>query len=1081
MNRVTDLINQAIVASNASEKVECLYKVQELALNHGIIDNFLEEILAFQNDRSPAVRKFAVGFIEESCKKDGEIFPKSIINLTALLTDDNADVVKRATQASTQLFKYLIKWTATKAQKYRQQLPTLDNNNVEATFNLEDDVVEQTWRSWHNIKQIIFNSLENSQNDGVRTQCIKFVETTIILQTPKDKYTDEDHTYNIHDALVSLTSTDSDAPSVFTNQHKEMILEEAEQLFEQLIIFHGKPHISSVNLMATMQSLALISRQRSQFMSKVITAFEALNVNLPPTLTTSQVHSVRKFLKLQLLILLKHPYAATTPKFNLQITQLLADVGASQSEINKCLLEVRKKGYKIDTNPEIHAKRLKLDHDSANEIDDDSRVTQKTAETAIDITTDEIYSHLTKIEKVADLVIHSLINNLPPTMPPIFVASYNQASVSHTPAQVMHTARLLASQLTAAGMGRGVEEMVSKMDNERQKQDRINKIATVVSRNFASENRVTPTTKKIKLQQVGKPIASVRNFQLNLDKVTKELEETEKRMLVVESVKRILSGEKKGPIPVSHMQVKKDVLSRLAHEFHDTQCIQIIRDYVYDDFKNRHEIFAAIIKRLVDFGKDRAMRRQHLVQSIPGNDPNDLYLYNPRLQERDARELARLHVARDLANQYYDSVKSSTVSDQDSSRINFIAETLRVLEDLIATLEGRDPVYPEFPEFREPDIVAINSDSLLYVNYKMTTSTKSIGIIERLMRRGLIGATYPDSTELNGKIQQTLSTPTAVYAGFDATSDSLHLGNLVAIMNLLHLQRDGHRVICVVGDATTDVGDPSGHIRDREKLDRGLINDNAMKIVESLKRIFVNHKQFLAPATLNLKPPMILRNSQWYKEKNAVRFVSDVFRHVRVGSLLHKKSIQERLKSPHGMNLSEFCYQVFQAYDWLHLHETYGCKVQVGGMDQSGNIYTGHELIKKVTKSDESFGLLSPLITSGKGEKLGKSSKDSKALSIWLSPWKTSPTELFESLRKTPHSHVDKMLRIYTLYDDKTIADIVNKGMKKSDDSLVCQRKLAEQVTLLLHGREVLESISSDVRHGSNRKDQQSHALNESG
>lgn len=202
-----------------------------------------------------------------------------------------------------------------------------------------------------------------------------------------------------------------------------------------------------------------------------------------------------------------------------------------------------------------------------------------------------------------------------------------------------------------------------------------------------------------------------------------------------------------------------------------------------------------------------------------------------------------------------------------------------------------------------------------------------------------------------------------------------------------------------------------------------------------------------------------LTNSQWYKDKNVISFIAEHFKQIRMGGLLHKKSLSERINSPTGMNLSEFCYQVFQAYDWLHLRTELDCRIQIGGMDQSGNIYTGHELIKKVSATD-TFGLLTPIITNQNGKKIGKSndSQDSTDSTVWLDGSKTSPFKLYQYFHRVPDTKVDEFLRIYTFIDDHTIEDMMVKHLKKPDDVWFCQRKLAEHVCLLLHGKQGLES-----------------------
>ena len=289
-DRVIDLLNNSMYSSDESEKVTNLRKVQELVLHNDLLDNFLDEILGFQNDRDVEVRRFVVGFVENTCKKDSEYFPKVIMNLKVMLVDESANVVKKAIQTANQLYKAFLKWVS----------------KVKVT-----DLVESTLDVWTQIKQHLFSMVDSVDNDGIRTQAIKFMETIVICQTRKDQFSTGDEftiDYMTSNDLIDL----------------ETLEEEAKQVFEQLIIFHGTPHISSVNLMATMQTLTLIARQRSQlFFSRVVQALEALHANLPPTLAKSQVNSVRKQLKLQLLILLKHPIASASAQYQTQISPII--------------------------------------------------------------------------------------------------------------------------------------------------------------------------------------------------------------------------------------------------------------------------------------------------------------------------------------------------------------------------------------------------------------------------------------------------------------------------------------------------------------------------------------------------------------------------------------------------------------------------------------------------------------------------------------------------------------------------------------------------------------------------------------
>lgn len=375
--RLVELINTASVEVDSSKKVEYLYQIKELALNNGLVNNFFQDILAFQNERSPGVKKFVLAFIEAACKHDCQLCPKAILNLNLLLNDTNTEIIKRSIQAATQFYKALVQWIAnaniaksiksanssssvvvaasgqSPLSPQQQQHHTDSNEGTSPdSIKLSGDI-EKTWLMWLQIKNFICSLLESTNNDGIRTHCIKFIETIVLMQTPRDKYTDPTYELNLIDLMIAPIKLTSEAAMcgviglpkngvIFNEEHKLELVEAAKRRFEQLVVFHGTSHISSVNLMAAMQSLVVLAKQRYRlFMGRVIQAMESLNTKLPPTLTESQVQSVKKFLKLQLTVMLKHPYSLD--RFQHQITQLLQAVGSKQPEIHKVINDFKHK------------------------------------------------------------------------------------------------------------------------------------------------------------------------------------------------------------------------------------------------------------------------------------------------------------------------------------------------------------------------------------------------------------------------------------------------------------------------------------------------------------------------------------------------------------------------------------------------------------------------------------------------------------------------------------------------------------------------------------------------------------------
>lgn len=321
-DKVVELINQAALLQTMkdNQKVNNLRQVQELIVfkEPDLLDNFLDEMLAFQNDRSMEVRKFVVGFIEEACKKDPDVFPKVLANLRMMFRDESVAVQKRVIQATTQLYKVALRWIC-QAKKL-------------------DDLMETSWEYIRSLKNDIV-ALLDCENDGIRTHTIKFMEMLVILQT----YPDGDSPKKSAGDFAL-----DDVPLLLKVIKPRKLEEEAKQVFDALVVFHGTPHISSINLMTCMQALVLIAKHRSEFMSRVIQALESLHANLPPTLAKSQVSSVRKHLKLQLLTLMKHPAAVD---YHGQISTLLTDLGATPQEISKSMPkpeEIKKRARLIE-------------------------------------------------------------------------------------------------------------------------------------------------------------------------------------------------------------------------------------------------------------------------------------------------------------------------------------------------------------------------------------------------------------------------------------------------------------------------------------------------------------------------------------------------------------------------------------------------------------------------------------------------------------------------------------------------------------------------------------------------------------
>ncbi|CAG9767262.1 unnamed protein product [Ceutorhynchus assimilis] len=322
--------------------------------------------------------------------------------------------------------------------------------------------------------------------------------------------------------------------------------------------------------------------------------------------------------------------------------------------------------------------------------------------------------------------------------------------------------------------------------------------------------------------------------------------------------------------------------------------------------------------------------------------------------------------------------------------------------------------------------------------------------ILKLRERAMIQDIFPDNAA-NSVTDILNAGPQTVYAGFDPTADSLHVGNLLVLVNLLHWQRAGHQPIALLGGATAKIGDPSGRNTEREELQKNFIDTNVKGIKNDITTIFENHAKYFWKDKDPLKPLKIVNNDEWYNQISAVELIGKIGRHLRMGTLLSRHSVHSRLNSTQGMSFTEFSYQLFQAYDWLYLFKNYGCMFQIGGNDQMGNLMSGHELISKVYNK-QVYGLTLPLVTTEMGDKFGKSAGNA----VWLSAEKTSPFSLYQFWVRQADSEVEKLLKLFTFETVGGISDLMRRHKEKPELRLP-HETLAEQVTTLVHGPEGLK------------------------
>ncbi|KAB1274475.1 Symplekin [Camelus dromedarius] len=584
--RVVDLLNQAALITNDS-KITVLKQVQELIINKDptLLDNFLDEIIAFQADKSIEVRKFVIGFIEEACKRDIELLLKLIANLNMLLRDENVNVVKKAILTMTQLYKVALQWMVKS-----RVISELQEACWDMVSAMAGDII----------------LLLDSDNDGIRTHAIKFVEGLIVTLSPRMADSEVPRRQE-HD--ISLDRIPRDHPYIQYN----VLWEEGKAALEQLLKFMVHPAISSINLTTALGSLANIARQRPMFMSEVIQAYETLHANLPPTLAKSQVSSVRKNLKLHLLSVLKHPASL---EFQAQITTLLVDLGTPQAEIARNMPSGKDARKRPRDDSDSTLKKMKLEP-NLGEDDEDKDLepgpsgtskasAQISGQSDTDITAEFLQPLLTP-DNVANLVLISMVY-LPEVMPASFQAIYTPVESAGTEAQIKHLARLMATQMTAAGLGPGVEQ--TKQYKEEPKEEKVVKPESVlIKRRLSAQGQAisvvgslssmsaleeeAPQAKRrpepiIPVTQPRLAGAGGRKKIFRLSDVLKPLTDAQVEAMKLGAVKRILRAEKAVACSGA-AQVRIKILASLVTQF-DSGLKAEVLSFILEDVRARLDL-----------------------------------------------------------------------------------------------------------------------------------------------------------------------------------------------------------------------------------------------------------------------------------------------------------------------------------------------------------------------------------------------------------------------------------------------------------------------------------------------------------
>ena len=312
-----------------------------------------------------------------------------------------------------------------------------------------------------------------------------------------------------------------------------------------------------------------------------------------------------------------------------------------------------------------------------------------------------------------------------------------------------------------------------------------------------------------------------------------------------------------------------------------------------------------------------------------------------------------------------------------------------------------------------------------------------MNFVNELKWRGMLHDIMPGTEELLAKEK------ISGYIGFDPTADSLHIGHMVQVMTLVHFQRAGHTPIALVGGATGMIGDPSGKSEERNLLDETALRKNS----EGMKKQLAKFLDFESDRP---NKALMVNNYDWMKEYSFLQFIREIGKHITVNYMMSKDSVKKRIggDAKEGLSFTEFSYQLVQGTDFLHLYNTLGCKLQMGGSDQWGNIVTGSELIRRKA-GGEAFALTCPLITKADGNKFGKTESGN----VWLDPERTTPYKFYQFWLNVSDEDAAKFIKIFTILEKEEIESLINEHTKQPDERLL-QKRLAEEITVMVHSHE---------------------------
>ncbi|XP_023289032.1 symplekin [Orussus abietinus] len=560
---IIEWLNEASMSTTEVTKVANLAKAQEVLVNKEphLLNLYLDEVLQFACDRNAEVRKTIAGFIDDTGVKHPDVIPCMVHVLSRLVSDDASAVSKRALRASSRILRAALKWIA--------------------SASLVTPEMEMAWTQLSMLKVQIINMID-SDNDGIRTQAVKFLEGVVLIQT----YPDPDAPKKPDDFSLE------DVPLTLKIARRRKLEEEANHVMELLIKFHGSPHVSSVNLMTCMGSLALIAKTRPQFMPGVIQALQRLQHDLPPTLSDSQVTSVQKQLKLTLLGLMKHPASL---EFASSIARQLSQLGAKEQEIVKAYPKPedirRMKKRQQETAAANAAKRAKLEAIPILPEEPEPPVVPvqppKPPE-LIELPESYIAERLS-VEIATDLVMDSMAW-VPDTMTAIFQRDYQPSATTDITIQRQTIAKLLANQIKQA---KAKKTKKDAKDEEAVMEDLIKNPTISVAEAKRERKREKDREKEKEARatlEAEKSLAKARNRlkSLKLSEVTKPLSKEMKEKMLLMAVNRILFAEKVA-ILGGVAPVRSKILTTLAATFNPYIKESVLR-YITDDMRTRLDL-----------------------------------------------------------------------------------------------------------------------------------------------------------------------------------------------------------------------------------------------------------------------------------------------------------------------------------------------------------------------------------------------------------------------------------------------------------------------------------------------------------